>query len=175
MLAGVSNPWSFVPAQGKPATPLLIVSEAATTGPLGMQGYGPHGVQCMDMDHVMNMDMVAAAAATSANVAELVLGSSPPVDRRVASLPGMEEMFYRPTAASSNAGGGYGSNADGGYGSNADGGYGSNANGGYGSNANGGYGSNGAAAASGMTAADADAHAARLADEMTAGVLDCLD
>mgnify|MGYP001807392193 CR=1 FL=1 len=168
MLAGVSNPWSFVPAQGKPATPLLIVSEAATTGPLGMQGYGPHGVQCMDMDHAMNMDMVAAAAATSANVAELVLGSSPPVDRRVASLPGMEEMFYRPTAASSNAGGGYGSNADGCYGSNADGGYGSNADGRYGSNG-------GAAAAGGMTAADADAHAARLADEMTAGVLDCLD
>jgi hypothetical protein len=143
MLSGVSNPWSFVPAQGKPATPLLIVSEAATTGPLGMQGYGPHGVQCMDMDHAMNMDMVAAAAATSANVAELVLGSSPPVDRRVASLPGMEEMFYRPTAASSNADGGYD-----------------------------GCGGCGAAAAGGMTAADADAHAARLADEMTAGVLD---
>jgi hypothetical protein len=143
MLAGGSNPWTYVPAQGKPATPLLIVSEAATAGPLGMQGYIGHGGQAMsmsmDMGHAMNMDMdhsmVAAAAATSMNVAELVLGSSPPaVAHTVAqTLHGVEELFYR--VAGSNGGG---------------------------------SGSNGG---SGMTAADADAHAARLADEMTAGVL----
>jgi hypothetical protein len=109
MLAASSNPWSYCPAQGKPATPLLIVSEAATSCPIGMQGYG-HSTQSLDMD----TQMAAAAAATSANVAELVLGSSPP------ALKGVEEMFYRQDR---------------------------------------------------MTAADADAHAARLADEMTAGVL----
>jgi hypothetical protein len=113
MLAASSNPWSYIPAQGKPATPLLIVSEAATSCPLGMQGY-PHTTQSLDMDQ----QMAAAAAATSANVAELVLGSSPPAGS--VALQGVEEMFYRQER---------------------------------------------------MTAADADAHAARLADEMTAGVL----
>jgi hypothetical protein len=150
MLAGGSNPWTYVPAQGKPATPLLIVSEAAAAGPLGLQGYVGHGGQAMDMGHAMNMDMdhsiVAAAAATSMNVAELVLGSSPPpVAHTVAqTLHGVEELFYQVTGSN---GGGSASNG----GSNG-----------------GGSGSNGS---SGMTAADADAHAARLADEMTAGVL----
>jgi hypothetical protein len=172
-----SNTWTYTPPQGKPATPLLIVSEAAPSGPLGLQGYGGqpgsvhggsvhgggvHGSGVHGGAMHMDSDHHTAAQVTSTNVAESVLGSSPqgvlmmmsPPKGGVgglglpSSLQQQQQQQHGHAAAAAAAALAAAAAAA----AVVDG--------------------SGSRCAADMTMADHDAHAARLADEMTAGVLD---